>query len=84
MNTLSANSLYNLLKNWTSEKEILSNLFSENLSYPINISGIQGSLYSFFIKSYSEAKKGKLIQDLSYSQSGYSSNTINVRGIGRN
>lgn len=73
MNTLSANSLYNLLKNWQSEKSILSSLFSEQLLYPVNITGIQGALYSFFIKNYAETKKGLSLQNLNYKQSGYSS-----------
>ncbi len=70
MNTLSANSLYNSIKNWNSEKDAINSLFSENLSYPVNISGIQGSLYSFFLKNYSDAKGAKLLQVLNYSQSG--------------
>lgn len=70
MNTLSANSLYNLIKNWSLEKEAVGSLFDENLAYPVNIGGMQGSLYSFFIKNYSDIKSGKLLQALNYSQSG--------------
>ncbi len=70
MNTLSANSLYNSIKNWNSEKETINSLLSENLSYPVNISGLQGSLYSFFLKNYSDVKCGKLLQTLNYGQSG--------------
>lgn len=73
MNTLSSNSLYNLIKNWNLEKEAISQLLSENLSYPVNIGGIQGALYSFFLRNYSDIKNGKLLQALNYSQSGLGS-----------
>ncbi len=76
MNTLSANSIYSLLKNWDSEKNVLTSILSEKVSYPVNISGIQGALYSFFIKNYSELKKGLTLQSLNYKQSGYSSSAF--------
>lgn len=75
MNTLSANSLYNSIKNWNSEKDTINSLFSEDLAYPMNISGIQGSLYSFFLKNYSDVKGGKLLQTLNYSLSGLGAKT---------
>lgn len=80
MNTLSANSLYNLIKNWNLEKDVINDLFSENLSYPVNIGGIQGSLYSFFIKNYSDIKNGKLLQALNYSQSGLGAKVTGATG----
>lgn len=70
MNTLSTNSLYSLIKNWSLEKEAISLILSESLSYPLNISGLQGSFYSYFIKNYAETKIARLIQDFSYTQSG--------------
>lgn len=73
MNTLSANSLYNLIKNWPLEKETVNSLFNENIEYPVNIGGIQGSLHSFFIRNYSDLKKSKLLQTLTYGQSGLGS-----------
>lgn len=75
MNTLSANSLYNLIKNWPLEKETVGSLFEGNIEYPVNIGGLQGSLHSFFIRNYSDLKKSKLLQTLTYGQSGLGSKT---------
>lgn len=72
MNSLSANSIYNLIKDFYCTKEINQSLLTAE-NFPVNLSGFQGSLYSFFLRSYSDSKKGRAVQTLSYSQSGYSS-----------
>lgn len=81
MNTLSSNSLYELIKNWSIQKELIENLFNEEMKYPLNLSGLQGASTSFFLKHYSEIKKGKSLQKLNYSQSGFSSKATGAGNI---
>ena len=73
MNTLSPNCIKNLLSLYPCFSEAAKNLSGSTQAFPISISGIQGSLHSFFIAEYLKNAHLRRISTLKYTTSGYTS-----------
>lgn len=76
MNTLLSNLIQNKLDRWEDFSETFRTIFNPETAFPMNLTGLQGSLHSFFISSYFDYNKKHLLQDLQYKSSGYSSKTL--------
>lgn len=76
MNTLSPNFIKNLLSSYLSFSEAAKNISDPMQAFPISITGIQGSLYSFFIAEYIKNANLRRISTLQYTTAGYSSKAL--------
>ena len=76
MNTLLSNLIQKKIDKWEDFSNAFRTIFNSETEFPVNITGLQGSLHSFFISSFFDYNKKHLLQDLQYKSSGYSSKTL--------
>ena len=76
MNTLLSNLIQKKIDKWEDFSNAFQTIFNPETEFPVNITGLQGSLHSFFISSFFDYNKKHLLQDLQYKSSGYSSKTL--------
>lgn len=76
MNTLLSNLIQSKLDRWEDFSGVFKTIFSPETKFPVNVTGLQGALHSFFISSYFDSNKKRLLQELQYKTSGYSSQTL--------
>jgi len=70
MNTLSANSIMEILEKWPDFRTPIKNLVDTDSGFPAETEGIQGSLYSFFTAEYLHLKQAKILHEIQYSATG--------------
>ena len=69
----SLTSINEILHNWPQIKDSTSSFFDSNTKFPLHISGIQGSLFTFFTSEICKQNHFKAIQSRQYSASSKSS-----------
>lgn len=79
MNTLSTNSLCESLGGFSGFKDAVSAISDMNEKQTVNITGLKGSLHSYFIREYLKNLYAKRIQALSYRTSGIASKAIDSK-----
>lgn len=79
MNTLSPNYIYQKLSEWVSFKSSSDIISKFETKFPIELSGLQGSLSSYFIKCFTEVNKSKWANVIQYRTSGYNSKAMEQR-----
>lgn len=79
MNTLSTNSLCESLHGFGDFKDALSAISNMNEKQTVNITGLKGSLHSYFIREHLKNLYAKRIQALSYRTSGLVSKAIDSK-----
>ena len=75
----SLNSVNNLIHNWSSMKDLVSNIIENKSEEPLNIEGVQQGLFPFFISEFLTASYFKTLQCLQYQNS--SKNFIDYKTI---
>jgi len=68
MKSLSS-SVNNFLHNWKDFSSAADKITSENITFPVQISGIHGSLFTYFLTELCNAAKFKTLQAVQYSNS---------------
>ena len=68
MNSLSS-SINNLIHNWSQLKEVCTTITADDTVYPVNLEGIHGSLFSFFVKEFCSKAYFQNLQILQYQSS---------------
>ena len=67
MDTLLPNSINKILANWESLHQSLDVLCKDDQSFPVEIEGLQGCLYTFYTAEYVSDQISKIVQFIQYS-----------------
>ncbi|WP_288715934.1 CarD family transcriptional regulator, partial [uncultured Treponema sp.] len=76
MNTLSTNSIQSILHSFKEFSSAAQKLTDSGTVFPVNVTGLNGSLHSYFLKEFAGASYAKWIQSYKYTASGYSSKAV--------
>lgn len=75
MNTLSTNSIQSILHSFKEFSTAAEKLTATDTVFPVDISGLNGSMYSCFLKEYMTTAYKKRLQSLQYAVSGHASSS---------
>ena len=84
MNTLSTNSIQSILHSFKEFSSAAQKLTDSGTVFPVNVTGLNGSLHSYFLKEFAGASYAKWIQSYKYTASGYSSKAVQGENLPEN